>query len=432
MTYQEAVDYIESIPGFAKKNPLSHTRELLRRLGDPQDRCRIIHVAGTNGKGSVCAFLNNMLQMEGGAVGLFTSPHLAVIRERFRVNDVMISEEDFTEIFERVMVCVHDMEAEGMPHPAYFELLLAMGFAYFADAGVKWLILETGLGGLRDATNVIEHPAACIITSISLDHTEFLGSTIAEIAFQKAGIIKEGVPVICDANVQEAAAVILQQAQQLHAPYIPCYAPMADIKARTDKSVAFVLNNRYYDYVPVTVSFPADYQVMNALLAMTALRQLVPEARLSDACIAEAVQHTKWPGRMEAVAEDVIVDGAHNEDGIAAFVRAAARIAEKRPVSLLFAAVMEKEYAQMIRRLCEGVPFQNITVTQIEGHRKVDAGAFAQIFREFTQAPVYAEPDIRSAYAKALAERPENGILLCAGSLYLVGEIEALTGGTYA
>ncbi len=425
-TYEQAVDYIESIPGFAKKNPLEHTGELLSRLGNPQNRYQVVHVAGTNGKGSVCAYLYTALRSSGRKCGFFTSPHLVTIRERFSVDGEMITEEDFAAVFDRVMQAVREMGAEGLPHPAYFELLLAMGFLYFAEQNIEILVMETGLGGLRDATNVVRRPAACVITSISFDHTEYLGSTLEEIAAQKAGIIKEGVPVIFDAGCREAAEVILQTAETLHAPAVPVYPGMAEVKEWGDKSIAFVLNNKYYDYVPVTVPFAAQYQVMNASLAMTALRSAHLADELSDRQIAEAVEKTRWPGRMEMIAPGVIVDGAHNKDGIEAFAKTARRISREKPVSLLFAAVVEKDYEGMIRHICEEVPFSQIVVTQVEGYRRVDAEEFARIFAKYTQAPITSEPDVNRALRRALQLRPENGVLFCAGSLYLVGEIEAV------
>ncbi len=428
-SYKQAVDYIESIPEFAKKNPLEHTRELLHRLDSPQEKYAIIHVAGTNGKGSVCAYMYTALCRGNVRTGLFTSPHLVDIRERFELDGKRISEEDFLECFETVLAAVKKMQSEGWAHPAYFEFLLAMGLLYYAKKEVQVLIMETGLGGLKDATNVVEHPALCVITSISKDHTEFLGEDIPSIAAHKAGIIKSGVPVVFDANDREAAAVILQRAKEMGAKAVPCYRNMASVKERTDKSIAFVLNNQYYDYVSVTVPFPAEYQVMNCLLAMSALRLLKAAAHLSGRQIASCIPETKWRGRMEMVMPGVIVDGAHNEDGIRAFLEAASKIAGEKPVSLLFAAVVEKDYEAMIRRIAESIDFTHITVTEIEGHRKVEAGKFEELFHKYTSSPVEVSEDIPSALRTALAHRPEEGVLFCVGSLYLVGEIEALTKG---
>ena len=185
MTYQEAVAYIDETPKFTKKNSLEHTRAFLKRLGDPQENMKILHVAGTNGKGSVCSFLASMLKAAGKRTGLFTSPHLVKINERFVVDEEEIGDEEFLEAFHTVMDCVREMREEGYPHPTYFELLFLIGMKIFEKAGVEYLVLETGLGGRLDATNSIAHPLVTVITSISLDHTEILGDTIPKIAAEK-------------------------------------------------------------------------------------------------------------------------------------------------------------------------------------------------------------------------------------------------------
>ena len=200
MTYREAVNYIEEIPKFAVKHPKEHTREFLKRLGNPEQGLRIIHVAGTNGKGSVCAYMQAMLMAEGKRTGFFTSPHLVSMNERIRLNNRQITDEQFLEVFRKVKAVVDEMAEEGISHPSYFEFLFGMGMTVFAEEMPDYVILETGLGGRLDATNSVEHPVLSIITSISLDHTQYLGSTIAEIAGEKAGIIKENVPVICDGS----------------------------------------------------------------------------------------------------------------------------------------------------------------------------------------------------------------------------------------
>ena len=217
MNYTEAITYIEEVPKFTKKNKPENTRELIERIGHPERSMKVIHVAGTNGKGSVCAFLSSILTEAGKCTGLFTSPHLVEITERFQINGQQVAQENFTRAFERVKKEIDAMIGDGFAHPAYFELLFATGLLIFQEAGVEYLVLETGLGGRLDATNLVEHPIACVLTSISLDHMEYLGNTVAEIAGEKAGIIKEGVPVIYDGRNPESEAVILSQAEKMHA-----------------------------------------------------------------------------------------------------------------------------------------------------------------------------------------------------------------------
>ena len=427
--YTGAVAFINDVPRFTKKNSPDNTVELLRRLGHPEEKFEIIHVAGTNGKGSVCAFLEAIFRAGGKRTGLFTSPHLVKINERFQINRVSVDDQVFLEAFITVKSEIDKMTADGFAHPTYFEILFATGMVIFARSKIDMLIMETGLGGRLDATNTVAHPAACVITSISLDHTEYLGDTIELIAGEKAGIIKEGVPVIYDARDLRSAQVIRAKADEMHAPAIPYYAAMAQVTARSDEGIDFVLNNRYYDYMAVHVPFLADYQVANSSLALIAARIVDADRRIKDKVMAGAVAGTRWAGRMEYILPGVILDGAHNEDGIEQFLRTVREVEKHHSVSLLFAAVADKNYRAMIHRLATEAHFTSVVVTQIEGWRKVDAEEFAAIFREETKVPVTAQADVEKAFDLALSQRQPGGVLFCAGSLYMVGEIEAYVQG---
>ena len=190
--YREAVDYIEELPKFTEKHPLKHTKKYLEKLQNPAENCKVIHVAGTNGKGSVCAYLQAVLQAEGKKTGFFTSPHLIKINERIQIDREEISDDTFYDVFCEAYHVAQEMEQEGEGHPSYFEFLFGMGMKAFEKAGVEYIILETGLGGRLDATNAVESPVLTVITSISLDHTAILGDTIEKIAFEKAGICGRG------------------------------------------------------------------------------------------------------------------------------------------------------------------------------------------------------------------------------------------------
>ena len=218
MNYAEAEEYINQIPRFSKVKSEENVDEILALFGHPEKKFAYIHVAGTNGKGSVCAFLDSMLRMAGKKTGLFTSPHLITTTERMKINGQNISEEAFTEIFEELLHVVKVREKAGHLHPTYFEWLYLMAMLWFGRQGIEYGIIETGLGGRLDATNHIAQPVLTIITSISYDHMEILGSTLTEIAGEKAGILKSGVPVICDGSEPEAMAVIRKRAAILHCP----------------------------------------------------------------------------------------------------------------------------------------------------------------------------------------------------------------------
>ncbi len=452
MNYTEAVDYIESTPKFTKKNGPENTRELLERIGHPEREMKVIHVAGTNGKGSVCAFLASMLKTAGKHVGLFTSPHLVEITERFEIDGEQVSHETFACALTRVLEVTKEMIADGFAHPAYFELLFAAGLLIFREAGVEYLVLETGLGGRLDATNLVEHPIACVITSISLDHMEYLGDTVTKIAGEKAGIIKEGVPVIYDGRNPEAAAVIAHTAAAMHAKAYRYDESMSQILGKTDKSIDFLLNCGYDEKIKVTVPYLAPYQVVNSSLALMALRVIDPEHSISTEQVAEGIAKTRWPGRMETVLPGVVLDGAHNADGISEFIRtvqsvqgkpqrsdaglpvqaqqmteAASDQAKPRRVTLLFSAVSDKEYGKMIREICEGMQLSAVVVTQVGGSRVVPADRLADAFRSCLDcaSPVFVETDVREAFETALRLK-EDGMLFCVGSLYLVGELKAI------
>lgn len=425
MNYTEAVDYILSVPKFTTKNSLSHTEELLRRLGNPEQGRKVIHVAGTNGKGSVCAFLSEMLVLGGKKTALFTSPHLVKINERFQINNEPVSDELFLACYQTVQEKIDGMVRDGFPHATYFELLYATAMEIFKREDVEYIILETGLGGRLDATNTIAHPAAVVITSISLDHTEILGDTIEKIAWEKAGIIKEGVPVIYDGRNRQAEQVILSRAHMLHAPAYALHEDMYEILENTDKSIDFLLNCRYYEHTKVTVPFLARYQVVNSALALLAMDVVDDAKEIPIPLRVEAIRRTRWQGRMETALPGVVLDGAHNTDGIHEFVRTVRHMQETRRIVLLFSAVVEKDYEKMIETICTQTRLSAVVVTEIQGERIVPARKLAGIFQRFLDVPVIAEPEIRQAFAKALSLK-QDGLLFCAGSLYLVGELKAI------
>ena len=422
--YQEIVDYIEEIPKFSTKHPLEHTKKLLSCLGNPQDGFKVIHVAGTNGKGSTCAYLASMFREGGRACGLFISPHLVTIRERFQIDGRMISEEDFVEIFGRVKEQIERFVENGEGHPSYFETLFVMGMLYFRKKQVEYVVLETGLGGRLDATNTVERPLASIITSISLDHTEWLGDTVTAIAGEKAGIIKAGVPVIYDGHVPEASAVIRGRAEALLAPVYELEEAMAEVVAADREGIAFRFRSPYCKDTVLHIPYIAPYQMMNAALAFLTMLVLQGEHGISVEQLQKGIARTCWPGRMETVMPGVIIDGAHNADGVARFVETARRFAGECAITLLFSAVADKEYGRMIGEICEAIHPVHVVTTQVGGERAVSAESLAEAFIGCGCDAVESEPDTVRAFRLALQKRG-NGMLFCVGSLYLVGEIKA-------
>ena len=373
------------------KHPPEHTRELLSRLGNPQEGIKIIHVAGTNGKGSVCAYLNAMLLAGGKKTGLFTSPHLVRINERFRINGEDVSDEQFLDAFLKVEKAAKEYEAEGEGHPSYFETLFLMGMLIFKEAGVEYLVMETGLGGRLDATNVVEKPLACIITSISRDHTEYLGDTLEAIAGEKAGIIKAGVPVIYDASQPGPASVIAAKAKEMGSPAWPMEPSFYEMKTQSREGITFTFAYPGGEKAELAIPYVAKYQMMNASLAFYTMHILQDVHDIPKNVLAEGLSKIKWPCRMEMAAPGVIIDGAHNEDGIAQFVSTAGYFAKENEITILFTAVADKHYHEMIGEICEGIHPSHVVATQIDGSRVVPAEVLAEDFRNAGCTEVCAE-----------------------------------------
>ena len=425
MNYEEAVAYIEDTPRFTTKNSLEHTKDCLRRLGDPQKKFKVIHVAGTNGKGSTCAFITSVLREAGYSCGLFTSPHLVEINERFQINEEIIDNDTFLRAFLKVKKLSDELVAEGNYHPTYFETLLLMGMLIFAEAGVDYVTLETGLGGRLDATTAVEDPVVCVITSISLDHMQYLGNTVAEIAGEKAGIMVPGVPVIYDGNDPDAARVMKEKARELGCPAYEVKREDTTIHKITRNGIEFSFKEGKYGEHVFSIPFIARYQVMNAALAVKTIEILKAQIPVSGDALMEGMSKTRWQGRMETVLPGVIVDGAHNEDGVEKFVETAEHFQEELPLTLLFSAVEDKDYTEMIKTICGRIRFRHVVVTQVGGYRKVPVEELADIFREAGVENAETADNVPDAFALALREKGDDGMLFCVGSLYLVGEIKA-------
>lgn len=420
MNYQDAVDYIDQIPKYADSPVPAHTFSLMELLGNPQDSLKVIHVAGTNGKGSICAYITEMLVGQGCRVGTFTSPHLVRMNERIKVNNVPVEDEVFLDAFLRVKDA-----SERLGDTNYFEYLFAMAMLIYQDAGLDYAVLEVGLGGRKDATNVIKHPAVSVIASISLDHTEVLGDTIAQIAFEKAGIIKEGCPVVYDGCQPEASAVFEAEAAKLHASAYGVNHENWTLLARSGQGLSFQVNEGFLKGHTIQVPFIAGYQAANAMVALSALNclnRLGTEEEIDQAL--SAITRTVWPGRMQQVYPGVYLDGAHNSDGILHFVETVASMPCAGKKYLLFTAVKEKDLDHMTEFLAARTDFSGIFVTELDHNsRAVSAESLAEKFRRFYDGPVYVCPHIKDAWEQAMEIKKEQDILFIAGSLYLVGSV---------
>ena len=421
MTYEEAIGYILDIPKFTKKNTLLHTEQFLAELGDPQEKMKVIHVAGTNGKGSVCAYVNAMLLSEGKTVGLFTSPHLIKMNERIVINGCEITDEEFLAVFEEVLRTVRQMEEKGAPHPTFFEFLFGMAALAFAKAGVEYAVTETGLGGRLDATNVVKHPVLTVLTSIGMDHMEYLGNTLGQIAAEKAGIIKPGVPVFFAEGKTESNIVIEKHAKKMGCPCKKIGKSAYEILAITGKYIAFSCSNAYYGNTTWNLGNIGIYQVENAMLALEAMRFLVGDEGHPDRW-RKALAALRRAGRMEEIFPDFYIDGAHNTSAVEGF---AASVPKTEKKIILFSAVQEKAYEEMIHILCAEVPSDFYMVTAINNTRAVRPEVLRDIFRKYTDRPVIMKETIEEAISYLRVHRKGHTVY-CLGSLYLAGEIKAL------
>ena len=425
-SYEEVVAYIENIPKFTKKNGLEHTKKLLTLLGHPDRRMEIVHVAGSNGKGSVCAMLERQFREAGKKTGLFTSPHLVAIEERMKINGENCSRAQFVHAFHVVMKACEYMMEKGETHPTYFELLFLMSLVLFAEEKVELAVLETGLGGRLDATNAVEEPLACVITSISLEHTEYLGESIEKIAAEKAGILKEGVPVVFDGSLDAVSEVIKARAREVRAPFYEIKKDRLALQKQSARGIDFSYQCRYDEVVQISIPFIARYQMMNAALAFLTAKLLLTGREADEAMLKQAILQCKWPGRMQEAEPDIYFDGAHNPDGIRAFTDTVKEIGGKRPI-LVFAIVKDKDYKSVIKKLSE-ISWEVVVLTQVIGSRAKPVAELAELFAKYGQETICIT-DAKEAYRYGKARKKKGQKLFCGGSLYLIGELEKEIGG---
>ncbi len=417
--YQQAVNYILNMPRFVEGNSLEGTGEILRRMQHPERKSKVIHVAGTNGKGSVCAYLRSILEAAGYRVGVFISPHLVDIRERFLIHGEMVSKEDFLQSFQRIWELLGDYRA------TFSEYLFFMAMDLFARAKLDYIILETGLGGRLDATNSVEQKALTIITKIGMDHMEYLGNTLGSIAYEKAGILRKNTPaVFWDGGSLEVKESFCQRAEELGIK--PCFVSKKNYAFGNfqNKSIAFSLDTRYYNYISLSLHTAAFYQMENCALAVRGIEEMDKGKTISADAVIKGVYTCFWEGRMEEVLPNVFVDGAHNEDGIEAFTESVRRDAFLGKRTLLLSIVKDKQYSEMIRHIRESGLFDKICITTLHTGRSLSMQQLTEAVQEIGEQ-VISYPDVKTAMTELLKIQSETERIYCAGSLYLVGEIKA-------
>ena len=456
MTPSECRDYLGRLQHFGIKLGLENISTLCAALGNPQNRFLSIHVAGTNGKGSVSAMLAGILRGHGLKTGLYTSPHLVRVEERIKVNGSCIGPKRFRELVGRLKSAIDRLMSDGklLYHPTYFEVLTALAFLEFAEREVDVAVLEVGMGGRFDATNVVR-PLASVITTIAKDHESHLGSTLGKIAFEKAGIIKPGIPVVCGVRGGPALREIRRVARERQAPLAEAFGPGRTLGIRRTRGgyrCVYTGANGRYAFSP---ALAGRHQCANAAVAIATAEVLARFWRPFDkAKILEAIGETRWEGRLETVRRrpPVILDGAHNVEGVTALVSYVTEVI-RRPVVLVFAAMKDKDLRAMTRVLFPVAG--TIVLTRVPYKRSAspeDLLAAAPPFK----GRVLLEPDTRKAVEMALREskrslaeergkgrgtgqgkgtctfcacpRSERDLapVVIAGSLFLIGEVKRL------
>jgi dihydrofolate synthase/folylpolyglutamate synthase len=426
MNPAECRDYLSHLQHFGIKLGLENITILLQALGDPHRTFAAVHVAGTNGKGSVSAMLDLILRHHGLRTGLYTSPHLVSVEERIRVNGGRITPDAFCAFIGRTRETIEGLMSGGrlVYHPTFFEVLTALAFLHFAERKVEVAVLEVGLGGRFDATNIVR-PLVSVITTISRDHEKHLGSTLREIAFEKAGIVKPGVPVVCGVSKGVALAEIRRLALERTAPFIRVFGPGTAFESlRTQRGFRFRYESGAGEYV-FTPGLAGRYQGANAAVAIRTAEVLGRSWKpLLKSKILRGIREARWEGRLETVSKKppVILDGAHNEEG-AGSLADHIRDVIRKPVILVFAAMKDKNIRAMARRLFPEA--KTVILTQVPYKRSALTAEILKSAREF-EGRIRQEPDVARAVRLALEESAGRVPVVIAGSLFLVGEVKKL------
>ncbi len=418
-TIKACTDFIFTLKAVDfKREPLVMMREVLARLGDPQNKLRTIHLAGSNGKGSTVNVLREMLEDAGYRVGAFTSPHLTRVNERMTINGTQISDEQFLQYMNNIASII-EAHYNG-DYPSFFEVVTLIMFQYFAEEEVDFALIETGLGGRLDATNVIT-PLVSIITTISLEHTAFLGDTYAKVAFEKAGIIKEGVPVVVGVKNDEALDVIQKVAQERHAK---CLVLGNDFHV-VAKNQGIVMQTFNYRNVNVEINdiqlkMAGEHQIANASLAITAMDILREQGhiQLTEQSMRQALQNAQWAGRFEQFPNNIVLDGAHNSEGTAALIQTLQTVYPNHHYRFIYAALSDKDHANSIA-LMDGIA-SSMSFTQIGLPNAMPAEKLAMLS---THNDKQYDANWQVVVRSVIQSKGLQDIVVITGSLYFIAEV---------
>lgn len=435
----DPIAYINTPRWQASRLGLDRIRELLERLGRPQDRLKFVHVAGTNGKGSICAYLASILNAAGHRTGMFTSPYIERFEERIRVNSAMISPDELRDVTLAVREHAGAMAEETGGHPTEFELMTAVALEHFARCGCDIVVLEVGLGGRLDSTNVIDAPEACVIARIGLDHTALLGNTLAAIAGEKAGIIKEGSAVVSWPQESEAMAVIEHAAAEHGCELrVPDFAQLEEGAVKWEDGASPFRPFSYKEWADLRTGILGSYQPQNATVALEAVDVLRGRGwRIPDEAVRAGVAQTRWPGRFEIVEGGsspdgfaIVVDGGHNPQGARALADSLAEVFPGRKPVFVIGVLEDKDYPRMLEDVLPlGSAFVCVTP---DNPRALPAHKLARAIRWTGQDllgcsacvnPVVAR-DFEDAIRRARELADPDGLICAFGSLYSVAALK--------
>lgn len=420
------ISYINSIERFGSRPGLVRVQNLLRRLGNPEKNLKVIHVAGTNGKGSVSTMISYILEKSGYDVGMYTSPHLENYNERIKINNKDISDEEFATAGEKIIKACQECVENNEEHPTVFEFLTAMALLYFDEQSVDFVVLEVGLGGRYDATNVIENPLLSVITSISMDHMDVLGDSIESIAFEKAGIIKKNCSTVLFFPNNRVYNIIKSVCESLNSQlYYVSDMHIQNVR-HSIEGITFSINTDFYSYKDLKVSLIGEHQIYNTALVLLAVEVLRNKGiEISEENVRIGLEECYWPGRLEIVGKNplILLDGAHNEEGALALAKAFEQYFHDQNITLLIGVLKDKPYELMLKQL---LPYASkVVLTEPNSSRKLPIDELEKTAVKYSSY-IYQNADIAQAYELALKLTNEKDVLCCAGSLYLIGEIKKM------
>ena len=405
MNYIEAIEYIHSIPKFIRPLGNENLGRLLDVMGNPHKKLKFVHVAGTNGKGSVCAMMAEILKRAGYKTGLFTSPFIVVFNERIQINNELIPDDELAQYVSEISGLMRENDAQV----SEFAFIFAVAMKYFADMECDIVVLETGMGGRLDATNIIPPPEVAVLTEIGMDHMQYLGETVEEIAAEKCGIIKPGCEVVSAIN-EHVRDIIKNAAEQAGANLTVC-----EKAGRKPGSVIY----KTWGY---HLALKGSYQAENASIVLETAEALrrrgwnIPASAVSD-----GFKNVKWKARYEFIADNIVVDGAHNVDGIRALKETLSE--EDREITLVLAMMKDKAYKECIAEIAKAA--HCVIATQVDMPRSLTAGEIKTVVEE-SDIECIAEPDIEKALDTALDLAEDKRLICICGSLYLAGAAERI------